>query len=117
MKSNLVVLQKTPIEIRQTILTNVVKMIAYRGWIPSSNIDEKSQALIKMQPDDLIYKTKIDSGDFHIKFTGQKVTTINNTYGLKDFLFGHKDARVLIVSKRSVRRRVINSVASIRRLK
>jgi DNA-directed RNA polymerase subunit H (RpoH/RPB5) len=96
----LVPLEKSAEEIRQTILTNIVKMLIYREWIDKQNEQNEINNLINHQSDNLTYGVKLISGDIYsIKFTGQKVTTVNNTYGLKDFLHANKDKSNLIIVK------------------
>ena len=96
----LIPLEKTPEEVRQTILTNVVRMLTYRNWINPQAAAAEIKKLIGQYSDNLAYTIKLKNNkSYHIKFTGQKVTTVNNTFGLKDFLYNNKADSSLVIVK------------------
>ena len=75
-------------------------MVAYRGWISKDTVPSVAKKLIETHSDTLVYGLKLDSGlNYRIKFTGQKVTALNNVYGLKDFLTANKNTPNIVVAK------------------
>ena len=110
MSKELISQQKSTEDIRRTILTNVVKMLTYRGWINRDIEAEVIQKLVEKYSDTLVYSVDLNSGDkYMIKFTGQKVTTVNNVYGLKDFLHTNKNHSNIVIAK-SINDRVLNQI-------
>lgn len=47
--------------IRQTVLTNVVKMLHKRGWISNSNVSDQIKNMINSQNDDQLYKINLST--------------------------------------------------------
>lgn len=112
--------QLLPIEInhekrKNTVLTNIVKMLSNRGIINASTPEEitkESDKLIKQEPDDFVYKIKIDNPEkyygsekkedteyFWIKLLNQKVTSIAKVSNIGDFIYAHRNhPKIIIVS-------------------
>ncbi len=95
--------EKSTREIRQTILTNIIKMLTERKWIKKENMDKKISEIIKIESDDLVYKIKIDNYKieddkiFAVKIIPQKITSVSKASGISDFLNIFKKNRKLIV--------------------
>lgn len=80
----------------QIVLTNIIKMFAERKYI--SDERSKINEILNMQPNDLTYHIKIDDGStISIKFMLQKITAVNKTSGINDFLNYFKDNHKFIV--------------------
>lgn len=111
--TKIIPLRKSNEEIRQTILTNVVRMIVYRGWLSRAKEEETIHHLVTHYSDTLVYAVKLDATDdkYMIKFTGLKVTAINNAFGLKDFLNANKNRTNLVIVKK-INDKVKNQILS-----
>lgn len=93
-------IEKSHETVRQEVLTNIVKMLVYRGTIDNDKKDDIINSLVSNVTDDQVYSIPLKSGDNHmIKLVNQKVTTLNNAYGLKDFLMKYKDDQSIIIVK------------------
>jgi DNA-directed RNA polymerase subunit H (RpoH/RPB5) len=87
--------------IKQTVLTNIIKMLTYRKWLKNKNIDKLSS----MNSDDSLYKIKTDidiNGEpnnnvIYIKLLPQKVTGINKSPIIVDFLKTYKKEHKILV--------------------
>jgi DNA-directed RNA polymerase I, II, and III subunit RPABC1 len=92
--------------IKNTVLTNAVKMLTERKLLLKENQQKNIDKLIATQTDDFIYKIKLDSpindtdeaAIFIIKIFNQKITAINKSSGIVDFLHEFKNnPKILIV--------------------
>lgn len=95
--------EKSRVQIIETILTNIVKMLTERKLIKQTNTNKKIDELINTQSDELIYKitldTFTDNSDkiFAVKIIPQKITAVNKASGISDFLNTFKANPKLVV--------------------
>lgn len=85
-------------EQRFIILLNIIKMFSARGLIDENKIMNIYESTRNKFSDDLIYKFKTDKGNnIAIKFILQKITTINKSLGITDFLTNYKDYNKIVI--------------------
>ncbi len=103
---------------RKDVLTNIVKMLAYRKWINQENVNKYIENIISENKDDDIYKIKLDNdlstNEFYaselkqkdntfdgktvmIKLIHQKVTGINKSPLLIEFIANYKKYHKIVV--------------------
>lgn len=98
---------------RKAVLTNVMKMLQYRNWINMENLETNISSAIDLHTDDDIYKVNLDvnlavvefyddiqNGDgtiLMIKLIHQKVTGINKSPAITDFLTNYKKYHKILV--------------------
>jgi DNA-directed RNA polymerase I, II, and III subunit RPABC1 len=103
--------QLVPIEIsnekkRVTILSNVIKMLTNRKLLAENDLDKNIKKIVETQTDDYTYKinldTKVESPEnkvFIVKVISQKITAINKSSGISDFLHTYKNfSKIIIVN-------------------
>ena len=97
--------EKSPEDIRKTVLTNIVKMLTNRGLLKLENLESNIEKLIKTYSDDLTYTIKLDKVEddglkiMAIKYAPHKITAVNKSYGISDFLNNYKDNPKIVVVK------------------
>jgi DNA-directed RNA polymerase I, II, and III subunit RPABC1 len=105
--------EKNNEDIRQTILTNIVKMLTERKLLNIKDQDKNIESIIKKQSDDMIYTLDLpDNNKFAIKITPHKVTAINRSFGISEFLVAHKNHPKIIVVReisKKARQYIINN--------
>lgn len=102
---------------RKIVLTNVMKMLEYRKWISSDNLNKNINSVINTTTDEDIYKIKLDvnlndvefyndNGEKNNAFDGktlmiklihQKVTGINKSPTVVEFLTNYKNMHKVII--------------------
>jgi len=108
--NNNIVPQLLPIEksnetVRNTILTNVVKMITERKLLNKNNIEANIQKILSVHPDDMLYKIQLDTKiDNHntmmIKLLPQNITSTSKISPIMEFFNQHKNIpKIVIVEK------------------
>lgn len=97
--TNLYQLEKNTDEIRKTVLTNIVKMLTERGLIKKGDMDAEIEKTIKSYPDDLVYKIKTSNGIYAVIYVPQKITSINKSPGIIEFLNNFKKYPKIVVIK------------------
>jgi DNA-directed RNA polymerase subunit H (RpoH/RPB5) len=91
--------------IKNTILTNTIKMLTERKILLKENEDKNIKKIINTQTDDLIYKVdyeneeKKDKKYIIIKILNQKITAINKTSPIGEFLNQYKNDNKLVIVK------------------
>jgi DNA-directed RNA polymerase subunit H (RpoH/RPB5) len=88
-------IEKSSEDIRKTLLTNSVKMLTERKLLPKSDLEKNIAKILSLQSDDMIYAI----GNYSIKIVFQKVTAINKSYGISEFLAQLKSAPKIIIVK------------------
>ena len=96
-------------EKNKRILTNVIKMLTNRKLLNETNIDKNIESLLKQQTDTNIYLVNLDNPvtgldetnnkKFYIKLLNQKITTINKTSGILDFLLKYDKFPTMVIVK------------------
>jgi DNA-directed RNA polymerase subunit H (RpoH/RPB5) len=94
--------EKSRTEIIHAILTNTVKMITERKLVNQTNTDKIISGLISIQSDDLTYKINLDNTPINnkilaVKIIPQKITAVNKTTGISDFLNTFKDNHKIVI--------------------
>lgn len=90
-------LKKTPEDVRRTILTNTLKMLMNRKMFKGDKLDSKIKELISKNPANNTYIIKTDKGDVNLLLSKRKLTSINKTTDIGDFLSKNKDSHCIIV--------------------
>jgi len=102
--------QLIPIEvnseyIKNTVLTNTIKMLTERKLLLKENEEKNIKKIINTQSDDLIYKVdyevegKTDKKYIIIKILNQKITAINKTSPIGEFLNQYKNDDKFVIVK------------------
>lgn len=92
--------EKNTEDVIKTLLTNTIKMLTERGLLDPSKIDDNIQSIINDQQPDRSYVIKLISGKlFAVRIIPHKITAVNKTYGLLDFLVGYKKNPKIIILK------------------
>lgn len=92
-------------EIRQVVLTNVIKMLTERKKLKADNLQSNIDKIIRIQTDDHTYRLVLDEPiddvrNVIVKIFPQKVSTISKTSGgVVDFLMGNKDEHKIVIVK------------------
>lgn len=91
---------------KNTILTNLIKMITERGLLSEKNLDKNIKNIISMNTDDNIYKIPLDNGEKYygkdgtymmVKLLSQKITSLSKASGISDFLNLYKSQPKIII--------------------
>ena len=96
---NIIPIQKNQDSIKDTILTNVIKMLTNRGLLEKSKLEENIKKLLDSKPDDFSYEVKTLKGEIIVKLLLQNVTTVSKTTGIAEFLTAHKNKDSILVVK------------------
>lgn len=95
-------IEKNDEDIRKTILTNTIKMITARGILKGENLEKNISNIITQKSDDFAYKVKPDI-DNHaqiiIKLYPSKISSINKTSNIYEFLSKHNEFHKIIIAK------------------
>lgn len=106
-------LEKNSEDIRQTLLTNVVKMLTERGLLLKEDQDKNISSVVTKISDEMIYELTLLSGEkFMIKLALQKITAMARSFGISEFLAQHKTGPKLIIVKeisKKARQFILNS--------
>ena len=95
---NIYQIEKNTEDIRRTVLANIVKMFTERKMLNSADLEKNIDAILKLQSDDLIYSMKLNNErTLSIKIVFQKITAMNKSYGITDFLDSFQDDIKIIV--------------------
>ena len=103
--SNLYQVEKNATDIRNTVLTNIVKMLTERGYLNKDQLATNIDTIIGSEPGDNVYKVKTDKYDgdneklFAVRILQQKITAVNKASGILDFLTAYKNNKMIIVVK------------------
>ena len=105
--------QLIPIEvnneyIKNTVLTNVIKMLTARKLLLKDNEEKNIKKITDTPSDDLIYKVDYENKDIKekkekpyiiIKIINQKITAINKASPIGEFLYQYKNDTKLVIVK------------------
>jgi DNA-directed RNA polymerase subunit H (RpoH/RPB5) len=93
-------IEKNDEDIRRTVLTNVMKMLTARNLFVGEDLEKNISGLIAQQSDDLIYKLKPENGlQIVIKLYTTKISSINKTSNIYEFLSKYNEFHKIIVAK------------------
>ena len=100
MENKLMAIEMNMGERLNIMLLNIIKMLSARDLISEKNIKNIHDKLKNTLSDDMIYTISTDTNEkIYIKYIQQKITTINKTIGVTDFLYANKDnKKILVVS-------------------
>ena len=106
-------IEKSKKEIRQTVLTNVVKMVTERGLLSEDQVTDTVKGLTGKVSSEGVggteYEFKLDEGSCYIKIAPLKITTINKSSDIANFLKKHpKSVKILVVD--SIGKKAIQQV-------
>lgn len=95
-------IEMSPDTIQKNILTNVIKMLTERGLLMADNLDKNIENIIKNFSEDNSYIIELDKpvynkNSFGIKLNLQKITGINKSPDISNFLINNKDIPKIIV--------------------
>lgn len=98
--SQLVPVEKHAKDLQESILTNVIKMITNRGYLPQENLKSNIEKILKMEPEDMVYKFPIVHKDFKhyiFRIIPHNISTINKSSGISDFLHTYKKSMSMAI--------------------
>lgn len=91
-------IEKSNDEILKTILTNIIKMLTNRGLLDENKLSDNIKNIVNNISKDMSINIKlIDNTSFGIKINLQKITGINKSPDINNFLLQNKDIPKLIV--------------------
>lgn len=100
MKSpNLVQVLKNDTDIKETILTNTIKMLTNRKLLKKEDLEKNIKSILSKDPDDMIYEIKTNSENYYVKLMLQNISTIGKATGISEFLISYKDKKNIIIVK------------------
>ena len=90
---------------KNTILTNIVKMLTERNLLDQNRQQEHINKILAIQSDDQLYRIDLDfpqiygknNGTMIIKIINQRITSISKSSGINDFLITYKMLPKIIV--------------------
>jgi DNA-directed RNA polymerase subunit H (RpoH/RPB5) len=93
--------------IKQKVLTNILKMLCNRHIVNKENYDSYLKNVLSQDSDDNVYKIKLDKPElyygkltdktYYVKLLNQKITGISKTSNIGDFIYPRKNQPKLIV--------------------
>lgn len=93
--------------IKQKVLTNILKMLCNRHVVNKENYESYLKNVLSQDSDDNIYKIKLDNPElyygklsdkmYYIKLLNQKITGISKSSNIGDFIYPRKNQPKLIV--------------------
>jgi DNA-directed RNA polymerase I, II, and III subunit RPABC1 len=94
-------IEKNEEDIRKTVLTNVIKMITARGILVEGDLEKNITDILSQQSDDSIYKLKKIENQIPIiiKLYPTKISSINKTSNIYEFLAKQNEFHKIIVAK------------------
>ena len=96
---NIITLDKGKDEIRETILINIIKMLTHRRLLKNEDFNKNLELLKKSKNEEEEYNLLLlDKKKYFIKFVSHKITTINKSSGILDFLDTNIDNPFMIIS-------------------
>jgi len=96
---NILTLDKGKDEIRETILINIVKMLTHRKLLKKTGHNKNIELLKKSKNEEDEYNLSLlNKKKYFIKFVSHKITTINKSSGILDFLDTNINNPFMIIS-------------------
>lgn len=96
--TSLLSINKDRVSIINTILTNIIKMFTERKLLKKDELDKNIENIIKKKSDNMEYNINlINNKKLYIKFIPQKITAINKTSGIYDFVEKYKNNKSIII--------------------
>lgn len=98
-------IEKNNEDIRQSVLTNTIKMLTERTILNADKVESNIKKIISMTPDDNIYildKDKYkekEKTQIAIKIFNTKITSISKQSAINDFLNKHQQYHKIIIVK------------------
>lgn len=102
---NIFQIEKSFSQIRETLLTNVIKMLTERGLLNKENLDKNIKKLVNTQSDDYVFYIDIDNPQnetekkYLVKIFFQKISSISKQSTIIEFLEKNKDIHKIIIVK------------------
>jgi DNA-directed RNA polymerase subunit H (RpoH/RPB5) len=96
--------EKSKKNVRDTVLTNIVKMLTERKLLNKELLEENITKITSTIMDSLVYKIKLDTKDdgidtLFVKIIPQKITAVKKSSGISEFLETYKkDKKIVIVT-------------------
>lgn len=101
----LIPIEVNPEFIKNTVLTNTIKMLTERKLLFPDNLQQNIKKIINTQTDDFIYKVQFENNipkDYPhtiIKIMNQKITAVNRSSSIGEFLHQYKNDHKIIIVK------------------
>jgi DNA-directed RNA polymerase subunit H (RpoH/RPB5) len=108
-------IEKSTNEVRDIVLTNIIKMLTERELLKKTNLNKNIQKLIEYKSQDSNYKINLDNLDkksLLLKIIPKKITAVSKTFGISEFLNKYKDQHKIIIVKditKKARQYIINN--------
>ncbi len=91
-------IRKNESDILHTVLSNIIKMLTARKLYKTQDTEKNISKLLSKQSDDMLYIIKTDDNNqIAIRIIPQKITAINKSFGIVDFLNNHKNIHKILV--------------------
>ena len=109
--------EKNSEDVRRTVLTNIVKMLAERGLVDEENVENHIKALVKTTADDHTYTIPLNhptsAGDktISLKMFHHKISAISKQSSISDYLNKLKDTHKIVVVK-EINTKAIQSITN-----
>lgn len=104
--SKLFQIEKNAEDIRITILTNIVKMMTERKLLKEQNLQSNIAKLVDFKTDEQTYVIDLENDNKNykvnkmaIKLINQKITAVNKSLGINEFLNNFKDYPKIMIIK------------------
>lgn len=92
--------EKNADDVRRTILTNIIKMLTARKLLPAADQQKNIQSVLEAVSDDMTYLVDLGNKEkVAIKIVSQKITAINRSFGINEFLIAYKNNHKIVVVK------------------
>jgi DNA-directed RNA polymerase subunit H (RpoH/RPB5) len=97
-QSKLLSINKDKITIKNTVLTNITKMLTERELLNKHDLQKNIKLITSKHSDNMEYNIVLkDNKKFFIKFIPQKITAINKTSGIHDFVETNKNNNNIVI--------------------
>lgn len=105
--------EKSPEDIRKTVIVNSLYMIKNRGWISEEDRINLTKKFNSSHSDDNVYsiplRKKVDNYDkLVIKYVPEHITAVGRSSGITEFIGINKDNTMLIITK-SIKKKAAQS--------
>lgn len=82
---------------KKIMLSNIVKMLTNRNLLDVNELDSNINKITTENQDIGIYKIKTNNGNFYIKFSGNRILTINKNSSTMEFILSHDNSNKILV--------------------
>lgn len=96
--NKLLSISKDKKSIKNTVLSNIVKMLTERGLLDKKDVENNIKLITSKHKDNMEYNILLkNKKKFFIKFIQQKITAINKSSGIHDFVEQYKNNNNIVI--------------------